>query len=79
MSSWASYAGTDHAKSHLTSYWENHRAHISLERIGEDAVRVTGQSGFYFPGNSYSGLDTLNACFAFLRFFSPIYWSTIQL
>jgi putative sugar O-methyltransferase len=43
----------------LTSYWDKHRALISVEKKGEKVV-LSGESGFYFPGASYSGLDMLN-------------------
>ncbi len=44
----------------VTSYWKHHRSIIDIERIGAGKVRVSGESGFNFPGMTYSELDYLN-------------------
>ena len=72
MASWDAYAAyPQHDHPNLTAYWRTHRAYISIIRTGQDVVRVSGQSGFYFPGHSYSGLDTVNALVALVRLGFP--------
>jgi len=47
----------------ITDYWEHHLSKIKIEKIEQNKIRVTGESGFYFPGMTYSGLDLLNTLY----------------
>ena len=50
-------------KNEITPYWAHHLAQIRIERVGKGKLLVAGESGFYFPGMTYSGLDFLNTVF----------------
>lgn len=47
----------------ITGYWRHHLSKISIEKINASRIRVSGESGFYFPGMTYSGLDLVNTLF----------------
>ena len=51
----------------LTDYWEHHKRLIHIKPLSEGRVQLTGESGFYFPGHSYSGLDRLNTYYKYLK------------
>ena len=46
----------------VSPYWEHHRSLAGLEIIdrAKGVVRIRGESGFYFPGRSYSALEWVN-------------------
>jgi hypothetical protein len=46
----------------VSSYWEHHRSLAGLEIVDREQglVRIRGESGFYFPGRSYSALEWVN-------------------
>lgn len=46
----------------VSQYWEHHRALAGFEVVDarEGLVRIRGESGFYFPGRSYSTLEWIN-------------------
>jgi hypothetical protein len=46
----------------VSPYWAHHRSLAGFEILpgGGGRVRVYGESGFYFPGRSYSSLEWLN-------------------
>jgi hypothetical protein len=46
----------------VSSYWEHHRSLAGLEIVDREqgVVRIRGESGFYFPGRSYSALEWIN-------------------
>jgi hypothetical protein len=46
----------------VSSYWEHHRSLAGLEIVDRErgVVRIHGESGFYFPGRSYSALEWVN-------------------
>jgi hypothetical protein len=46
----------------VSPYWEHHRALAGYEILDRCAgtIRIRGESGFYFPGRSYSGFERLN-------------------
>jgi hypothetical protein len=48
--------------SETSPYWEHHRALAGVEILDEASglVRIHGESGFYFPGRSYSELEWVN-------------------
>lgn len=50
-------------KNEITPYWEHHLGQMRIERVGKGKILVAGESGFYFPGMTYSGLDFLNTIF----------------
>ena len=47
----------------ITPYWAHHLSLIQVERVATRKIRLTGESGFYFPGMTYSGLDLINTIF----------------
>jgi hypothetical protein len=54
--------GVQPSGSPVSSYWEHHRSLAGLEIIDRErgVVRIHGESGFYFPGRSYSALEWVN-------------------
>ncbi len=46
----------------LSPYWEHHRSLAGLEVVdrNQGTIRIRGESGFYFPGRSYSPLERIN-------------------
>jgi hypothetical protein len=46
----------------VSAYWEHHRSLAGLEIVDRErgVVRIHGESGFYFPGRSYSALEWVN-------------------
>lgn len=46
----------------VSQYWEHHRALAGFEILdpAKGLVRIRGESGFYFPGRSYSTLEWVN-------------------
>jgi hypothetical protein len=46
----------------ISEYWKLHRSLAGFEVLDrcQGTVRIRGESGFYFPGRSYSALEWLN-------------------
>ncbi|MDB5047886.1 MAG: hypothetical protein JWO30_957 [Fibrobacteres bacterium] len=44
----------------ITTYWKEHLANIKIQGSG-GSVKLSGESGFYFPGATYSSYDKYNA------------------
>jgi hypothetical protein len=57
----------------VSQYWEHHRALAGFEVVdaSEGLVRIRGESGFYFPGRSYSTLEWVNTL-------DRLLWLTLQ-
>lgn len=51
------------AGAHITAYWKHHLSLINAEKVGDSNIRISGESGFYFPGMTYSGADLLNTLY----------------
>ena len=50
-------------RENITTYWAHHLAQMKVEKSGNNEIKVSGESGFYFPGMTYSGSDFLNTIY----------------
>jgi len=60
--SYARALGSADSNQNLSPYWEHHRSLAGFEVVDRQhgTVRIRGESGFYFPGRSYSPLERIN-------------------